>query len=156
MTTTYTLAQIIDVLEARKVPGVTMHDDDLGLRVNNDLLDDLIEEFKSLVNDENDFPIVRLPGSLTWENGRKYGQALEEAFPGQGGTSLRLAMEYNDLGPVSETNGIAGLVMTQEGERDEKDWVWRVTMQDGSVWYATGWCDYTGWDCRSGLAWKKT
>ena len=109
----------------------------------------------STVTDENDVPIVRLPGSLKWENGYKYGQALEETFPGQGGYDLRAAMEHNTLGPVSETNGIVGLVMTQQGERDAASWVWRVTMQDGSVWFAEGWCDYTGWDCQSGLTWTR-
>lgn len=108
-----------------------------------------------MTTDENGYPLITLPGSLTWEAGYRFGQTLDVAFPGQCGYDLASAMEYNDCGPVNETNGIVDLVMIKEGERDAEEWVWQVSMQDGTDWVATGWCDYTGWDCQSGLSWSR-
>jgi len=34
------------------------------------------------------------------------------------------------------------------GANDESDWYWILTV-DGKTYYATGGCDYTGWDCQS-------
>lgn len=34
------------------------------------------------------------------------------------------------------------------GENDEASWYW-IFKHDGKFYFATGGCDYTGWDCRS-------
>lgn len=41
------LEEILDVLEQQRHPGVTMHPDDNWMRTRNDLLDDLIEDFRA-------------------------------------------------------------------------------------------------------------
>ncbi len=46
---------------------------------------------------------------------------------------------------------VATVLLLQEGERDGEEWTWRVTLNDGRVFLVVGWCDYTGWDCRSGV-----
>jgi|ERR1017187_79257 hypothetical protein len=38
-----------------------------------------------------------------------------------------------------------------EGCNDAEAWHWIVKDQDGSFWYLTAWCDFTGWDCQSDL-----
>lgn len=108
-----------------------------------------------MTTDENGYLIVSLPGSLGWESAYEFGQTLEERFPGQDGWNLSSAMEHNGMGPLSDNNGIAELVLLKQGARDETSWVWRVTCEDGNVWIAEGWCDYTGWDCQSGLRWNE-
>lgn len=45
----FTLQDIIDALESRRHPGVTTHPDDARQLAQNDLLDDLIEEFSTPV-----------------------------------------------------------------------------------------------------------
>jgi hypothetical protein len=105
--------------------------------------------------DENGYPIVTLPGSLTWERGYEFGQALDKKFPGQDGYDLASAMQYCDQGPVTDTNGIVGLVMLHQGCNDEDNWTWEVTTSDGKTWIANGGCDYTGWDCQAFLEWSE-
>lgn len=36
------------------------------------------------------------------------------------------------------------------GANDEESWVAVVKLTDGRFGYVDAWCDYTGWDCRSG------
>ena len=62
-------------------------------------------------------------------------------------------MQYNDYGPAARLP-ITGLVLEQQGEHDGNNWIWRVTLGDGSTWIAEGGCDYTGWDCQSHLDWE--
>lgn len=35
------------------------------------------------------------------------------------------------------------------GEADSQNWYWLCKMKDKSYRLYWGWCDYTGWDCRS-------
>lgn len=106
-----------------------------------------------VVKDIN-IPVVPLPGSEGWADAYKYGNLLERKFPGQQAESLCYAIEHNEAGPAAKQE-IVNLVMEQEGGPDEQDWIWRVTFEDGTTWRAIGWCDYTGWDCQSGLAWEQ-
>lgn len=99
-----------------------------------------------------DVPIIALPGSEAWEDGYYWGRALDEAFPNQDADEFASACAHNDAGPAND-HQITGFVMQQQGENDEASWVWQVTFDDGSVWIATGSCDYTGWDCQSSLEW---
>lgn len=99
-------------------------------------------------------PIVRLPGSETWESGYLWGEALEAEFPDQDAYDFAAGCRENDMGPAAEKR-IISLVMLKQGERDEGDWKWRVVFEDGSAWFAEGGCDYTGWDCQSDLRWRQ-
>ena len=45
-------------------------------------------------------------------------------------------------------NVLAGIA----GENDEYNWYWVVELKDGRFALIDAWCDYTGWDCRSGVA----
>lgn len=38
------------------------------------------------------------------------------------------------------------------GENDEEHWRIAGRLKDGRWFYVDGWCDYTGWDCQSGIA----
>lgn len=40
------------------------------------------------------------------------------------------------------------------GENDGPDWVWIIEEKTGDFGYLSAWCDYTGWDCRSGGEYK--
>lgn len=64
---------------------------------------------------------------------------------------LRAAIEYNYLEEFKLTD-IAYVWAVVEGENDGPAWHWIVRLQDGSAWYLTGSCDYTGWDCQSWLS----
>jgi len=102
-----------------------------------------------------DYPIVNIPGSRDWQDAWEMGKALDWLFPNQGGVDLAYAICYNGLADGVDTLAdILNLEMIEEGERDAGSWVWRITLP-GGIWLATGWCDYTGWDCQSGLDWKK-
>ncbi len=37
------------------------------------------------------------------------------------------------------------------GENDELHWWWVLKLTDGRFVLVEGWCDYTGWDCQSGI-----
>jgi len=41
------------------------------------------------------------------------------------------------------------IVLEIRGCNDDADWHWIVRRCDGGYAYIAGWCDYTGWDCRS-------
>ncbi len=62
---------------------------------------------------------------------------------------LKYAMEYNNLDFTFEkVKAIRAYIL---GERDESSWEWVVELNNGCYYYVVGWCDYTGWDCQSGL-----
>lgn len=42
------------------------------------------------------------------------------------------------------------ILAASEGENDAASWVCCGRLDDGRYFYVTAWCDYTGWDCRSG------
>jgi len=50
---------------------------------------------------------------------------------------------------LSQIDG-ATVALMLEGGNDGPSWHWLVSLPDGSWAYVAGWCDYTGWDCRSG------
>ena len=37
-----------------------------------------------------------------------------------------------------------------EGENDGAAWICAGKLKDGSYFFLTAWCDYTGWDCQAG------
>lgn len=99
--------------------------------------------------DLNDLPVI---GSDAMVEAYSLGQELDEVFPGQDSHDFIYACEYNGLGPL-DGHKVAGLLMTQQGEKDESNWVWLVKLDDGTHHWAVGGCDYTGWDCQSWLDW---
>lgn len=44
-----------------------------------------------------------------------------------------------------DLDNVVAILATHEGVRDEEDWAWLVQLEDGYA-FATGGCDYTGWD----------
>jgi hypothetical protein len=96
---------------------------------------------------------VILPGSGGYWWGYEYGQALDKAFPDQEAEDFGSCIAHNDIGPLTETNNVVGLVCEQVGERDGENWIWLVTLEDGTHWRLEGGCDYTGWDCQSNGTW---
>ena len=108
----------------------------------------------------SELPVVRLEGSEVWSSGYQYGEAINKAFPGVAGSDFAYALEYNDRGPVKEDySNLLTVNCTQFGERDNGSWKWTVSVlnEAGEVenWAIEGWCDFTGWDCQSGVAWSK-
>lgn len=99
-----------------------------------------------------EYPQIRLPGSEQYWSGWDFGQDLEKVFPGQGCTDFAYAIEYNERGPLVE-HALTGLLMVEKGYNDGDDWLWLVRLSNGHHWWLRGWCDYTGWDCRSGVTW---
>lgn len=105
----------------------------------------------------DDYPIIRLPGDDQWVAGDDSGQKLDELFPGQDAWDFAIGCSYNDWGPLKDEGiGIASLVMIAQGENDGAEWEWEVKTSDGRSWHVQGGCDYTGWDCQSGLTWTET
>ncbi len=103
---------------------------------------------------DKNIPVVQLFGSDPWEEAYTWGGSLEQKFPEQDGDNFAMAVHYNDAGPLKEAN-VVSLVMDQEGVQDGQEWIWSVELDDGTTWLCTAWCDYTGWDCQSGLHWKQ-
>jgi hypothetical protein len=118
------------------------------------------------MDEMNDVPIIPVPGSDSWSVGYRFGEILEKSFPGQGGSDFAMAISENEFPPYNDkTVTITDLKMFIEGQNDESSWVWYVegtfprSRNDGSTYPWTikhivvGWCDYTGWDCQSGIQW---
>ena len=42
------------------------------------------------------------------------------------------------------------IIALDEGYNDGESWVGVFKLKDGNYGYVDAWCDYTGWDCRSG------
>ena len=42
------------------------------------------------------------------------------------------------------------VIAVWEGQNDVDSWRWILRLNTGKYAFLVGWCDYTGWDCRSG------
>lgn len=130
-----------------------------------------------------DLPLVKLLGSDKEHNAWEASQVLDRKFHGQAADDFCYAVEYNSYEP-SFTN-ITFFTLVKQGENDNDHWIWYLEVEgvaDVEVpdwekkrnpltwtenptkiikrtvkesWIADGWCDYTGWDCQSGLSWIK-
>ena len=105
--------------------------------------------------DPFDFPIVPLAGSESWTYAYERADVWEKMFPGQDADQLSYAITYNGLAEGKDECSLVSLKCIQFGENDGSEWIWEVEFSDSSKWTATGWCDYTGWDCQSGLDWQQ-
>lgn len=114
----------------------------------------------------NLIPPVELEGSEEYWDYWAKGGDLAKRFPEQDADELMYAFEYaiedwvKKLGLEKEVQFLqwcTNIVCVNHGERDEDDWVWALCMKDPKKGYYSAdyyvvkaWCDYTGWDCRSG------
>jgi hypothetical protein len=100
---------------------------------------------------------IILPGSETYWSGYEKAEELEKLFPEQDAYDFCSAIAENqsvEPGPLTDEVGITGLLLVQQGENDSESWIWLVKLSNGEHWWLDGWCDYTGWDCQSGIAWN--
>lgn len=63
---------------------------------------------------------------------------------------LKSAIHYNQLDNFNKDD-ILNVLAVWEGQNDGDSWRWIVELNNGKFAYLIGWCDYTGWDCQSGL-----
>jgi hypothetical protein len=54
-----------------------------------------------------------------------------------------------DLTPPTRAD-VADVIAAAHGENAEAEWVGVFRLRDGRFLLATGWCDYTGFDCQAG------
>jgi len=65
---------------------------------------------------------------------------------------LRDAFRYNYSEPKEECgcdfkiDEISSMLARVQGENDEYNWHWVVSLRDGRLGYVSAGCDYTGWD----------
>lgn len=57
---------------------------------------------------------------------------------------IKAACKYNGI----DSTDIIKIVLEITGENEGDNWHWIVKTQDGYA-YIVGWCDYSGWGCRS-------
>lgn len=96
-------------------------------------------------------PFVPMPGADRWVNSYERGEQMAVLWPGQDTHDLCYAIEYNASWPEG---GITNIKMMQQGENDGPSWIWHVTMDnegEETTYVIEGWCDFTGWDCQSGV-----
>lgn len=53
------------------------------------------------------------------------------------------------LDPITRET-VTEIIVISEGENDGDSWLIVGKLTDGRYFFLTAWCDYTGWDCRSG------
>jgi len=46
---------------------------------------------------------------------------------------------------------IVKIVAEVPGQNDEYNWHWILKLKNRKYAYLVAWCDYTGWDCKSGI-----
>ena len=49
-------------------------------------------------------------------------------------------------------NDVLAVIACRNGENDSEEWVGVFLLKDGRYLLASGWCDYTGWDCQGGIS----
>ncbi|MCK9597788.1 MAG: hypothetical protein M0R06_02030 [Sphaerochaeta sp.] len=64
---------------------------------------------------------------------------------------LKYAIRYNGLEESFNESEIEEIVAEVPGENDGAYWYWIVRLTSGKFSLLVGCCDYTGWDCQSGL-----
>lgn len=65
------------------------------------------------------------------------------------GDDLEYAVS-NNPGIINLTN-VKGIVAQVPGHNGEDSWYWILALRNGQFQAVTGSCDYTGWDCQSGI-----
>ena len=49
-----------------------------------------------------------------------------------------------------DLDDVERVIASSAGENDGQHWIALVELADGRLCFVSAWCDYTGWDCRSG------
>lgn len=63
---------------------------------------------------------------------------------------LWYALAYNTPHSFKKED-IEDIVAEVSGANDELSWWWVIRLKSGDHVLFSGWCDYTGWDCQSGI-----
>lgn len=63
---------------------------------------------------------------------------------------LEAALQYNPQDGF-EAQDIERVLAVCEGQNDGDSWRWVLQLKDNRILFVVGWCDYTGWDCQSGV-----
>lgn len=97
--------------------------------------------------------IIHIEGSDAWEDGYRFGDELDKIFPETDADQLcaAVAENYNEGLTWEDLRTISDITLVQQGEHDEGAWIWHLDLSDGRKLEIEAWCDYTGWDCRSGI-----
>lgn len=104
-------------------------------------------------DDMESVPFVDSFDGGPWVEAERLSNRLEEQFPSQDAYNFTMACYYNAgaLPAGFDPGTITSLVLVQQGEREGAYWIWRGTSGDGRDFQVWAWCDFTGWDCQSGI-----
>jgi hypothetical protein len=100
------------------------------------------------------YPFIQLPGAEEWTWYYEQGSQLAKEFPNQDCKDLCSALGNNEELAILHDALIHDVTMIQQGKRDGGNWIWQVVLiedQRLKRFIIEGWCDYTGWDCQSGV-----
>lgn len=67
---------------------------------------------------------------------------------------LWYCLEYNTPSSFS-SDDIEDIIAEVSGMNDEFNWWWIIKLKNGSYALLSAWCDYTGWDCQSGIDFER-
>lgn len=60
----------------------------------------------------------------------------------------------NNVPNTFKEEDISHFVAEVPGHNDEDSWWWIFKLKNGKYLTVSAWCDYTGWDCRSGISFE--
>lgn len=63
---------------------------------------------------------------------------------------LWYALDYNQPSNFTKDD-VIDILAEVPGENDELSWWWILQLKDNRFALLEAWCDYTGWDCQSGI-----
>ncbi len=98
-------------------------------------------------------PLINIASAVDWNETYEAGEKLDKQFPNQDAWDFLSAVRHNGHPFGEEPPAITDIKMTKQGANDEGSWEWKVSFANGDIWKVEGWCDYTGWDCQSGIDW---
>lgn len=109
----------------------------------------------------DDFKPVEIPGSESYWYAYEFGKALSEKYPKEACDDFAYALQYaikdwHDEFNVKSFNELNEKILDfkclYEGANDGESWIWRISLSLSyrQSFLVIGWCDYTGWDCKSG------
>jgi hypothetical protein len=85
------------------------------------------------------------------EFNREVIKTLNPVEKHDGGYDLKACLEYNSYSIPFGEEDIENVVAQIPGHNDEDNWFWIIQLKDGRFALLDAWCDYTGWDCQSGV-----
>lgn len=88
---------------------------------------------------------AKLAGTFYDKEWRTYYDWIE-AFNYAG--NIRTATNCSQAGFLIDQ--VQFVLAADPGQNDEQSWMMAGCLQDGRWFFLDAWCDYTGWDCRSG------